>query len=102
MLNLIWEQYHQDRLIANHPQGFLIIIPKNEATSVPLSCPVCDILFRSRNDEMAYQEFKCCDICAMQWAHARKTEWNEGWRPSPEQVLESIKNRPPPFIILDV
>jgi len=102
MNDLEWKPYPQDRLIAQHPQGFSIIVPKDFKGSIPVNCPVCDTLFRSSDDETAYQEFKCCNTCAMQWAHARKIEWNTGWRPSREQVLDSVKDRLPPFIALDV
>ena len=102
MINLDWKSYTHDRLIANHPNGFSIIKPKEDVSRVPLSCSICDAIFRSRDDEMACREFDCCNLCAMQWAHARKIEWNNGWRPSREQVLESIKNRTFPFVTIDV
>lgn len=99
---LTWRPYLNDRLVAEHPDGFFVIVPDDVEPAVPLSCPVCDRLLRTRDDETAYKEFKCCDMCAMQWAHARRKEWSEGWRPTSDQVKEAVSNRPPLTVVFDV
>jgi len=94
--------YLRDRLIEERPEGFFVIVPVGASAPIPLSCQVCDRLFRSRDDETAYLEFACCHLCALQWAHPRRKEWQEGWRPSPDQVKDVVSQRPPMFVVFDV
>lgn len=96
-----WKPYPKDRRFAEHPTGFVIIRPlDDDEQPVPLSCPVCEALMRSRDDEASYGEFQCCNRCALAWAHARRKEWKEGWRPSPEQVERLESERPPLTVTL--
>lgn len=97
-----WRPYLRDRMVKEEPEGFFVIVPAGAEPPVPLVCPICDRLLRSRDDEAAYQEFNCCDLCALQWAHPRRKEWKEGWRPLPEQVRDVIAQRPPLYVTFDV
>lgn len=90
-----WKKYPGSRLIKRHSSGFYIIIPDDAGTVVPVSCPVCDFLLRSRDDEESYVEFECCNACALKWAHPRRAEWKAGWRPSHDDVIEVVGQRPP-------
>ena len=97
-----WKPYIKDRLIAEHEDGFFVIVPASFEPAVPLSCEICDRLFRTHDDKVAYKEFQCCHLCAMKWAHPRRDKWKEdGWRPAAEQVKEDVANRPPLFIEFD-
>jgi len=89
-----WRDYIHDRLISEE-DGFYVIVPRDAEACVPLSCPLCDTLMRSRDDEGAYLEFECCHSCAIRWAHCRKDSWHSGWRPSREKILEERDARPP-------
>lgn len=97
-----WRPYLRDRLIKEDPTGFFVIVPVGAEPAIPLACDVCDRLFRSRDDEAAFREFRCCHLCALQWAHPRRKEWQEGWRPSPEQVETVVLLRPPMFVVFDI
>jgi len=97
-----WKQYLNDRKIAIHPGGFFVIVPTESKVMTPLCCSICDTLLRSRDDEVSHKEYGCCNLCAMQWAHARKKEWLNGWRPSKEEVAEIVQNRPPPLVVFEV
>lgn len=99
---LDWRPYLGDRKLAKHPDGFFIIVPNDAEPPVPLACGVCNSLFRSRDDEVAHNEFRCCHLCALQWAHARRKEWLGGWRPSPEQVVAVVSQRQPLFVVFDI
>lgn len=90
-----WKSYLRDRVIAKHPKNFYIIKPRDAEAGVPLSCPVCDTLMRSRDDENAWHDFSCCHMCSMAWAAPRRKEWKEGWRPSEQDLLAEVKRRPP-------
>lgn len=97
-----WRPYLRDRMIMEDPTGFFTIVPTGAEPPVPLACPVCDRLYRSRDDEAAHQEFNCCHLCALQWAHPRRAEWKAGWRPSSEQVIAAVSERTPLLVAFDV
>ena len=94
--------YLKDRLIEDQPEGFVVIVPTDAEPPVPLACPVCHLVMRSRDDEVAWRKHQCCDRCAMFWALPRKSQWDEGWRPTAEQVRESQATRPLLAITVDV
>lgn len=97
-----WKPYPRDRLVAEHPSGFVIIKPAEDEPPVPIGCSVCGSLMRSRDDEVSYHEHSCCYRCALHWAHPRRKEWKEGWRPTPEQVAKLEEDRPPLVVKLDI
>jgi hypothetical protein len=87
-----WKPYLNDRLI-KECEGFYVIKPVEERQIVPLSCPVCDYLMRTVDDEKSYREFECCESCETFWARPRFPSWKEGWRPTKEQVQEKLGGR---------
>jgi hypothetical protein len=99
---MAWRPYLKDRLIDERPEGFVVIVPVGVAPPVPLVCPVCDHVMRTREDETSHREFGCCERCALLWAYPRREAWNGGWRPSQEQVTAAEADRLPLSITLDV
>jgi hypothetical protein len=97
-----WLEYPNDRLHRRHPAGFVIIVPAQQDDPLPLACVICNRLLRSRDDEIAHREFGCCDRCAMTWAHPRRLEWAEGWRPNPDDVARDVALRPPIAAIIEL
>lgn len=95
MKKVEFKNYLNDRLIAKHEDGFAIIIPSTETTTIPAVCENCEYFLRTSLDEEAYNELKCCDFCARNWAKARKQEWLNGWRPPKEDVDVANSQRPP-------
>ena len=95
-----FQPYLKDRLIHKRSGGHYVIVPVGANRPVPLSCPVCDFLLRSRDDESSWHKFKCCERCATFWAIPRKKEWDSGWRPSDEELQKEILSRSP--IVVDV
>jgi hypothetical protein len=87
--------YLKDRLIEDHPAGFAIIVPVDNELPVPLVCVVCDHVMRSRDDEISYFEFGCCDRCSQLWAYPRRQAWLAGWRPSVDEVKAAEIDRRP-------
>ena len=82
-MTLEWKEYLGNRRIADHPDGFKIILPKGKKSdSRPLFCPVCESLFTSYYDDEAWKKFQCCDACATRWAYPDPGRWSDGWRPS--------------------
>ena len=99
--DLLWNDYSGNRLIAEHTSDFFVIVPKDDVlVDVPLSCPTCDCLLRSREDESAYLQFECCDWCANQWAYANREKWSAGWRPQEFEIKSALNNRPPLVTVL--
>jgi hypothetical protein len=94
--------YLRDRLIEEMPEGFVVIVPTDASLPVPLFCPICDFVMRTKDDETAYREFECCDRCSRKWAAPRKKAWKDGWRPSREQVADAEADRVPLSITFDV
>ena len=99
---LNFKPYLDDRFIAEHPDGYYVIVPTDYEPSTPLFCEICDHTMRSRDDEVSHVEFKCCYRCAMKWAHPRRQLWKDGWRPTSQQVSEYELERLPMNVTLDV
>lgn len=86
-MKLEWKDYLGNRLIADHPAGFKVIKPKEDVeANRPLFCPICESMFLTLYDEEAWEKFQCCDYCANKWAYPHQTRWNEGWRPSKDDL----------------
>ncbi len=75
-----------------HEQYFVIV---DDAISdvVPIDCPVCKSLMGKSDDLTSYQKFSCCHFCRMKWADRRQGEWNNGWRPSNQEIIDENKRR---------
>lgn len=101
-MSLDWRSYVHNRRIAEHPDGFYVIVPDDETLTVPIACPVCDFVLRSRDDENEFLDLGCCSACAMTWAHARKDAWRSGWRPNKEEVKIAIESRPMMIVDFEV
>jgi hypothetical protein len=96
-----WKPYFGNRLIRD-AGNYSVIVPVDATEPMPMACALCDNLFRDRDDQVAYDEFGCCDRCARLWAHMRREAWKAGWRPTPEQVANAEQDRLPLAVSLDV
>lgn len=101
-LYMNWRPYLNDRKIADHPDGFCIVVPADAEQAVPMFCDVCHYLMRSADDETAWREFECCHLCSLSWAASRKEAWKSGWRPDPEKLAYEISCRPPLTVNLEL
>lgn len=96
-----WREYHRDRLIKDEVD-FLVIVPREYKQPIPLSCPICDRMYRDQYDESSHIESGCCHACALRFVHPDRKRWNSGCRPSSKDVLESVSQRPELRIVLDL
>jgi len=91
-----WQPYPRGRKIVDRGQ-YVLIVPESfegkESSNVPLFCEVCGIRFNDKEDEKSFFKFKCCATCADTWAYSNKEKWENGWRPSKQQVSESLDSR---------
>lgn len=88
-----WKDYLNDRLIAQHSAGFYVIKQKSMEKSTPLFCDLCNFMMIKHYDAVSYKEWQCCEKCSDKWARNNKDSWNEGWRPSSEEVKAEVKKR---------
>ena len=82
-----WQKGYKNRKYKKEGSNFLLIKTGNiEPGCVPFDCPVCEVLMRDRNDSISFQMFGCCRDCMYEIAYPNKTAWQDGWRPSEEEL----------------
>ena len=64
-----------------------------DAEVVPIACPVCQFLMKDLHDSLAYRKFTCCNNCALRWAIVMGEEWQNGVRPTLEELKQYILAR---------
>ena len=57
---------------------------------VPFSCPLCKLIMRGKSTQ-TYFKYGVCVNCTIQFVEGREDRWKTGWRPSPEQLAEYLK-----------
>lgn len=75
-------------------EGYVVIKPDDELEVTPIACPLCLTLMKSLDDASHYNKFKCCQRCADDFAYPNKIAWDDGWRPSTEQLNVALEKRP--------
>jgi hypothetical protein len=87
-----WKPYPGGRLMKN-VDGYCVIVPQDFQGTIPISCPVCSVLMRSKDDETSWDKFQCCANCAQEWAESQPNKWNEGWRPEICDINDMMERR---------
>lgn len=82
LCHLEWSEYPNDKLSAAHPDGFVVIIPKDYEEPVPLFCPVCGCSQATQDDVQTCVVHGCCSHCYQKWAYSHREDWKNGWRPT--------------------
>jgi len=90
MSQLEWKPYIGDRLIQKREDFYVIKPADDQRVIIPLFCPVCDYVMRSKDDEKSFREFSCCECCETNWARPNREAWNEGWRPSHQEIYNKF------------
>ena len=57
------------------------------------SCPVCKTYSFSSADDLYMNRFKCCQKCYNDFVDCNEQKWNNGWRPSDQQLDLAIRRR---------
>lgn len=83
-----------ERTFTRDPAGFTVVIPSGTHTPVPLCCPECQRALRTRDDELSYTLYSCCNACEREWVHADREAWRAGVRPDPDIVAAAVAIRP--------
>lgn len=101
MHNYTKKEYFGNRSISKY-DDYYVITPTTYEHNIPISCPVCNYLMRTKDDEIAWWKYKCCNFCSMRWAASRENDWLSGWRPNKEELSTEISQRPFITIQLDI
>jgi hypothetical protein len=62
-------------------------------SDMSLFCSVCNFSLDYRHDFSYYNKYKCCRHCAMKWAESQYDKWNQGWRPTTEEIDKYKQDR---------
>ena len=65
--------------------GLIIITPEKD-NKIPSDCSVCKLALRNIEDVISYKKWGCCKLCQEYFAYPNKEEWENGWRPSKEEI----------------
>ncbi len=71
-------------------------IPVSKAVQppeVPFWCPLCECAMGSQRDVDSYREVGTCADCEREFSDSNRTAWLGGWRPTREEVDQSLKKR---------
>lgn len=84
---MTWQPYLNNRLIKKC-EGWFFIKPEDhdESEVTPISCPVCEFLMRTSEDEKSFRQFSCCETCEVFWARPNQEQWKSGWRPNKLEI----------------
>ena len=73
--------------------GDVIIRKRSNFKKPNRTCPVCKTYSFSLKDDLYMNRFKSCYRCYIDFVEHRKDKWDEGWRPTDEQVAEALTRR---------
>ncbi len=92
-MNNDWKEISRNREMSIGKFGITIIRPRSYDDPYPLDCPICKFLIKGLEDIYMLDKFACCQECAFTWAQPRRHEWEEGWRPTLEQINDNNTRR---------
>jgi len=60
---------------------------------IPAFCPVCEVVIASSMDEDAISSVNCCRECETSFFEVNREKWQNGWRPSRDEIKSSLNSR---------
>ena len=57
------------------------------------TCPICKTYSFSGRDDLYMNRFKACYKCYADFILQMEDRWNDGWRPTEEQIADSLQRR---------
>ena len=88
-----WRSLGEDRLIMDLSSKLYAIMPRDFTCSMPLFCPVCQVIMGALWDRHAYRLFECCEPCANAWAYINAERWHASWRPDEAAIRDNVRQR---------
>ena len=73
--------------------GDVVIKKKSARKKNERTCPICKTYSFSPRDDLYMNRFKSCYRCYVDFIEHREDRWNNGWRPTDEQVMTELKRR---------
>jgi hypothetical protein len=74
-------------------ESFLLIRNLGKKAKNPICCKVCQTMLRGADDIEEHAKLGACKKCCDKWAYVNYKEWNNGWRPSEEDIIKELKDR---------
>lgn len=71
----------------------LIVVGSKSEDSVPVFCPICDIMMRTADDAAAFSSASCCHTCKLKFVDPDRVRWMSGRRPTSDEVELEIAIR---------
>lgn len=71
----------------------IIIHKKVDFKKSNRTCPICKTYSFSSRDDLYMNRFQSCYRCYIDFIEHREDGWNEGWKPSDQQVLTALTRR---------
>lgn len=56
-------------------------------------CPTCKTYSFSGRDDLYMNRFETCRLCYYEFIEHNENNWKQGWRPTREQIRESLRRR---------
>ena len=57
------------------------------------TCSICENYSFHIRDNVYMSKFECCLKCYIQWVEGREQRWEDGWRPSKEDINDLIARK---------
>ena len=80
------KKFFQDEKKAKENYKGFLVTKKLLSKETKRECPVCGSYSFSVKDDLYMARFECCFNCYIQWVENREERWQNGWRPTKEQI----------------
>lgn len=64
------------------------VIKDDKLNTVPLFCPLCEIMMSRFSDIEFYNSWQACSSCSTKWAEPNRELWKSGWRPDLKEITK--------------
>lgn len=64
-----------------------------KSTNNDRTCPICKTYSFSGRDDLYMNRFNACYKCYADFILQMEDRWNDGWRPTEEQIADSLRRR---------
>ena len=85
-----------DKLSKNREEttiGDIVITKSRSHQKENRTCPVCKTYSFSGRDDLYMNRFKTCYHCYFEFVEHNEEKWDNGWRPSVEQLSAALRRR---------
>jgi hypothetical protein len=74
-------------------RGDIVIKKREPKAATERKCPVCKTYSFSAADDLYMNRFGCCHDCYLDFVFAKPAEWENGWRPTDQEVEIYLRRR---------